>query len=51
MPPPVPVVRRSLGERLAAWLATGPAGHLWSTVADVVVLWLRYGVARLRRRP
>jgi hypothetical protein len=43
-------VRRGLPERVAAWAATGPPGHLWSTAVDVVLLWLRYGAARLRGR-
>jgi hypothetical protein len=29
-------------DRLAAWLVTGPFGHLWSALADVVLLWTRY---------
>ena len=37
-------------ERLAGWLVTGPLGHLWSGVADLVVLWARLGLAHLRRR-
>jgi hypothetical protein len=37
-------------DRLAAWLVTGPAGHLWSAAADIVVLWVRYGWARATRR-
>jgi len=28
-------LRRRAPERLAAWLATGPLGHLWSVVADL----------------
>jgi len=42
--PPAP------GRRLAAWLYTGPVGHLWSTAADVVVAWARWGAARARER-
>ena len=42
-------LRRDRSEQLAAWLVTGPLGHLWSTLADVVVLLARYGVLRLRR--
>jgi hypothetical protein len=30
-----PPLRRSPGERLLAWIVTGPVGHLWSVVADV----------------
>jgi hypothetical protein len=37
-------------DRLAAWLVTGPLGHLWSAVADIVVLWTRYLWARARGR-
>jgi len=40
-------------DRAAAWVVTGPLGHLWSVVADVTVLFARYGRARLldERRP
>jgi hypothetical protein len=31
------VIRPFPGERALAWLYTGPVGHLWSVVADVVV--------------
>jgi hypothetical protein len=34
-------------DRAAAWVVTGPLGHLWSVVADVTVLLARYGWARL----
>jgi len=45
----VPVrVRRSAPERLQAWFLTGPVGHLWSAVADVVELWARWQIARAR---
>jgi len=45
----VPVrVRREAPERLHAWLVTGPLGHLWSAVADVVELWTRWQIARAR---
>jgi hypothetical protein len=37
-------------DRLAAWFVTGPLGHLWSVLVDVVVLWTRYVAARLRKR-
>lgn len=43
-------LRRGPGERVAAWLVTGPAGHTWSAVADLTVLWGRYGWARARGR-
>jgi hypothetical protein len=35
--------------RLAAWLVTGPLGHLWAGVADWVELLTRWLTARLRR--
>jgi hypothetical protein len=39
-------------DRLAAWLVTGPLGHLWSAAADITLLWVRYGWARATgRRP
>jgi hypothetical protein len=34
---------------VVAWLVTGPLGHLWSVTADVVLLWVRYALARARR--
>jgi len=42
------MLRSSPPQRLAAWLVTGPAGHLWSTSADIALLWGRYAAARLR---
>ena len=36
--------------RALAWIYTGPLGHLWSTLADVVVLWVRWGTGRVRQR-
>jgi hypothetical protein len=42
-------LRRSPGERLLAWIVTGPLGHLWSAVADVTLLLGRYLASRLRR--
>jgi hypothetical protein len=33
-----------------AWVVTGPLGHLWSALADVVVLWVRYLAHRARGR-
>jgi hypothetical protein len=43
-------LRRSPAERLAAWVLTGPLGHLWSALADVVVLLARWGRARVSGR-
>jgi hypothetical protein len=37
-------------ERLHAWLVTGPLGHLWSVLADLAILFARYGLQRLRER-
>jgi hypothetical protein len=41
---------RPLQERALAWLYTGPLGHLWGTLADIVVLWARLGAATARAR-
>jgi hypothetical protein len=43
-------VRRGLGERLAAWLYTGPLGHFWSTAADLADFFLRSLRTRAQRR-
>jgi hypothetical protein len=37
-------------QRLAAWLVTGPAGHLWAGVADWAVLVARWLRGRAHRR-
>jgi hypothetical protein len=37
--------------RFAAWLYTGPVGHLYAGAADAATLLARYWWARLRRRP
>lgn len=42
-------MRRGPGERIAAWLYTGPLGHLWSTAADLGVFFARSLAARARR--
>ena len=36
--------------RLAAWIVTGPVGHLYGGVADLTALLARYAVARARGR-
>jgi hypothetical protein len=41
---------RPRGERALAWLYTGPIGHLWSAVADLTVLWMRWIAGEARRR-
>ena len=43
-------VRRPPAERALAWIYTGPLGHLWSTLADIAVLWIRWMAARVRDR-
>ena len=42
--------RRGAAERLAAWLVTGPLGHLYSAVADLAVFGARSLRGRLRGR-
>jgi hypothetical protein len=37
-------------DRLAAWLVTGPLGHLWSATADIAELWARYLWLKARGR-
>jgi hypothetical protein len=41
-----PSIKRGRRERLCAWLATGPIGHLYSMALDVAMFWL----AQLRHR-
>jgi hypothetical protein len=36
--------------RLAAWIVTGPVGHLYGGLADLTALLARAGLTRLRRR-
>jgi hypothetical protein len=40
---------RSPFERLAAWIACGPLGHLYAGAADWMELLARYAAARRRR--
>jgi hypothetical protein len=42
--------RLPLHLRIAAWVVTGPVGHLWAGVADWTELLARYAWARLRGR-
>jgi hypothetical protein len=42
--------RRGPAERGAAWLYTGPLGHLYSTLADIAVAWGRWAAERARAR-
>jgi hypothetical protein len=35
-------------DRLVARIVTGPLGHLWSVLADLAVLFARYGWSRLK---
>jgi hypothetical protein len=43
-------VRRPAAEKLQAWIVTGPIGHLWSALADMVLIWVRYLAHRARGR-
>ena len=36
--------------RAAAWIYTGPPGHLYGTTADIVVAWARWGRGLVRER-
>jgi hypothetical protein len=42
--------RRGAGERAAAWLYTGPLGHLYGTLADIAVVWARWLASRGRAK-
>jgi hypothetical protein len=44
------MIHRSLREKLVAWIVTGPLGHLYGTVVDIAVLWVRWARERVRRR-
>jgi hypothetical protein len=44
------MIDRGADERAAAWLVTGPLGHLYGTLADIVLLWTRWGASRVRAR-
>jgi hypothetical protein len=46
----LPLVRRPVAEKLQAWIVTGPLGHLWSTTADITLIWARYLANRARGR-
>ena len=43
-------LRRTAAERAAAWIVTGPLGHLYGGVADWVVLLVRLQAGRWRAR-
>ncbi|MBX5469101.1 MAG: hypothetical protein IRZ21_04295 [Thermoleophilaceae bacterium] len=45
-----PSIVRGPRERLAAWLYTGPPGHLYGVLADLAQLGARYALQRLRAR-
>ncbi len=47
---PTPVPHRGPYERLAAWLVTGPLGHLYSVLADLTVYFVRWTLQRAKRR-
>jgi hypothetical protein len=44
------VIHRGRAERVSAWVVTGPFGHLYGTVADIVLLWTRWALSRVRAR-
>lgn len=48
--PTTAVTGRSQRERLAAWLLTGPLGHLYAALAGLAVALLTIAVDRLRAR-
>jgi hypothetical protein len=50
LPGPPSTVHRGLAERAAAWVITGPLGHLYSAVADLAVFFVRSVIGRARRR-
>ena len=50
MPATVPGLRRGPVERVRAWIVTGPLGHLYGTVADLVVFAAGSLLTRARRR-
>lgn len=47
----LPPFQRGHRERLAAWLVTGPLGHLYSVVADLGLFGMRLAARRLAGRP
>jgi hypothetical protein len=47
---PSPSLRRGPFERFAAWVVTGPVGHLWSVVADIGLFVLGSLATRVRTR-
>lgn len=50
MSAPAPRPSRGPAERLAAWLVTGPLGHLYSVLADLGVYFTRWLLGRAKRR-
>lgn len=50
VPGPAQTPRRGPFERGLAWVVTGPLGHLYSVVADLLVFGARSVVGRARRR-
>jgi hypothetical protein len=39
-----------VGQRIQAWVVTGPIGHFWSAAADMTLIWVRYLAHRARGR-
>ena len=44
------MLHRPPSEKVAAWLVTGPLGHLYGTVADITMLWVGWMLSRVRAR-
>jgi hypothetical protein len=43
--------RRSTATVVLAWIVTGPLGHFWSGLGDVLALTGAWARARIRARP
>ena len=37
-------------DRFLAWIYTGPVGHLYGTVADIIQLWVLFLASLIKRR-
>lgn len=44
------MLRRRPTEKAAAWVVTGPFGHLYGTLADITMLWSQWAFSRVRAR-
>jgi hypothetical protein len=50
VPRPAPAPTRGPAERAAAWTVTGPPGHLWSAVVDLLAFFFVALAVRVRAR-